>query len=445
MKRIKTYESFGRSEFNPEMISEQEYNRVKKSGIHLRFSAKDVARLYHNSGRGGPGNFPKLISWSDGNQRGFIGGNFTQIVKNVELRFSTRFEIISINKDDEPFVYFWMIWGYRNSVISWRDTLDFPPDSKLYGRMEYEEFEMLREDSKLWKDFCVNVVVEEDRKTNIQESFGGSIPDPEPMSNREWTNEVTDAEEVSFNQKDKELFIALSDSISLKNKYNQPTITRSSLSFNLINGLIDPKLRTTTIISSVTTYKNDDEFYYVAVWEKTYLDEKLYRCDGYECWEKFLKEIFAGYRKLTKQTKTNESFFDEIPDPELIDVDEWDEEITDKEVDFTQKEKEFFIDLSDTIPSKHNMDSLYIEDYQLTFSMSNGKDGIYPNKRFDDRIRSITSYKNDDEFYYVCVWESDDYDGSNANLYRCDGYKCWEKFLKEIFEGYRKLTKTSQA
>ena len=140
-----------------------------------------------------------------------------------------------------------------------------------------------------------------------------------------------------------------------------------------------------------------------------------------------------------KYLKLFESMFDEVPEPEPMSVDEWDEEITDKEVDFTQKEKEFFIDLSDTIPSKHNIDSLYIEDYQLTFSMSNGKDGIYPNKRFDDRIRSITSYKNDDEFYYVCVWESDDYDGSNINLYRCDGYKCWEKFLKEIFVAYRKL------
>ena len=48
MKHLKIYESFGRSEFNPEMISEQEYTRVKKTGIHLRFSARDVARLYTN-------------------------------------------------------------------------------------------------------------------------------------------------------------------------------------------------------------------------------------------------------------------------------------------------------------------------------------------------------------------------------------------------------------
>ena len=443
MKRIKTYEAFGKSEFNPEMISEQEYTIVKKSGIHLRFSTRDIARLYTNQ-RGLPIN----ISWVDGNSRGYIGGTFNQVIKNVELKFFTRFEIITIEKEDEPFVYFTINWGYRNSMISWRDTLSFPPDSKLYGRMEYEDFEMIREDAKLWKDFCVYIALEEDRKTNkiIQESFGGSIPDPELMSIREWHNEVTNAEEVPFNQQDKELFIALSDSISLENKYNQPTIARTSLSFNLINGLIDPKLRTTTIISSVTTYKNDDEFYYIAVWEKTYLDEKLYRCDGYECWEKFLKEIFAGYRELiSKQTKTNESMFNEIPDPEPMDIYEWDREVSeDKEVDFTQKEKELFIALADTIPSKHKIDALYIEDFQLSFSMVNGKDPIFPNIRFDNVVRSTTSYKMDDEFYYVNVWESDGYEGSNTNLYRCDGYKCWEKFLKDIFASYRELTQTSQ-
>ena len=86
--------------------------------------------------------------------------------------------------------------------------------------------------------------------------------------------------------------------------------------------------------------------------------------------------------------------------------------------------------MADTIPSNNNIDSLYIEDYQLTFSMSNGKDPIYPNIKFDDRIRSITSYKNDDEFYYVNVWGDDS--GGETKSYRCDGYKCWEKFLKEM-------------
>jgi hypothetical protein len=223
-----------------------------------------------------------------------------------------------------------------------------------------------------------------------------------------------------------------------------PEIGRSYLGFQLINGGLNPILKDTTIIRSFTTYKNYDEFYYVVIWERDD-DDKLYRCDGYECWEKFLKEIFAGYRELTKQTKTNESLFNEVPDPEPMNIYEWDREVSeDKEVDFTQKEKELFIDLADTIPEKHKIDALYIEDFQLTFSMANGKDPIYPNRRFDDRIRSTTSYKMDDEFYYVNVWESDGYDGSNTNLYRCDGYKCWERFLKDIFASYRELTQTSQ-
>ena len=434
MKHLLLYESFS-SEFNPEMISEQEYTRVKKTGIHLRFSARDVARLYTNQ-RGLPIN----ISWVDGNSRGYIGGTFNQVIKNVELKFFTRFEIISIEKEDEPFVYFTINWGYRNSMISWRDTLSFPPDSKLYGRMEYEEFEMIREDAKLWKDFCVNIAVEEDKKTHqiVQESFGGSIPDPEPMNVNEWDEEVTNAKEVDFNQREKELFIALSDTISLGNKINQPWIAWTSLEFTMVNGIIDSKLGPTTVIRTLSTYKNDDEYYYIAKWERGNIAENLYRCDGYECWEKFLKEIFASYRELTKQTKTNESIFNEVPEPELIDVDEWDKVVIDKEIDFDQKEKEFFIDLTDTIPQNNNIDSLYIEDYQLTFSMSNGKDPIYPNIKFYERVRSITSYKNDDEYYYVGVWEYDGTESTNE-LYRCDGYKCWEKFLKEIFEGYRKL------
>jgi hypothetical protein len=456
MKHIKLYESFTIGDFDPEMISEQEYQRVKKSGIHLRFSTRDVARLYTNAKVFDP----RIVSWIDGNSRGYIGGTFNQVIKNVELNFSTRFEIITIEKEDEPFVYFTINWGYRNSMVSWRDTLNFPPDSKLYGRMEYEEFEMVREDAKIWKDFCVNIVVEEDRKTNkiIQESFGGSIPDPEPMDVNEWDEEVTNAQEVAFTQKEKELFISLSDSISLENKINQPEIARYYLAFRLINGNINPKIRETAPISNVATYKNDDEFYYVSVWKLINGDgfEKLYRCDGYECWEKFLKEIFASYRKLiSKQTKTNESIFTDIPDPEIMTLDEYDDEINNgKEEKFNQKEKELFISLSDTIPLQHKPYSPEFWDSQISFSLTNGGQlvpdrpksygGVYLELKSTDVIRSITTYKNEDEFYYVNVWEkewaTEDHNGTKS--YRCDGYACWEKFLKEIFQDYRDLINT---
>jgi hypothetical protein len=271
-------------------------------------------------------------------------------------------------------------------------------------------------------------------KTDIVTESFGDIPDPEPMDVNEWDDEVTNAQEIAFTQKEKELFISLSDTISVKNKRSMPDIGKFYLYFILINGDLNPKLRETTPISNISIYKNDDEFYFVALWTGDGLfaerelwagGEKLYRCDGYECLEKFLKEIFKGYRELVnKQSKTNESYFDEIPEPELMDLNEWDEEVTNaREVDFTQQEKELFISLSDTILVKHKIDALEIGDSHLSFSMVNGEDRIYPNLRSTTVIRSITSYKNDDEFYYVSVWEGDDIDGGTKShhQYRCDG------------------------
>lgn len=154
-------------------------------------------------------------------------------------------------------------------------------------------------------------------------------------------------------------------------------------------------------------------------------------------------QILLDYlEKNLDNTPINESYFDEIPEPELMDDNEWYDEVTNaEEVDFTQKEKELFISLSDTILVKHKIDALEIGDSHLSFSMVNGEDRIYPNLRSTTVIRSITSYKNDDEFYYVSVWEGDDIDGGTKShhQYRCDGYVCWEKFLKEIFKGYREL------
>jgi len=280
----------------------------------------------------------------------------------------------------------------------------------------------------------------------INESFN-DIPEPELMDVDEWDEEVTNAKEVDFTQKEKELFISLSDTISVKNKRYMPEIGKSSLFFQMINGDLIPNLKETTPIRNISTYKNDDEFYYVNIWGRD-ADDKVYRCDGYECWEKFLKEIFQGYRELTGQNKTNESMFD-APEPELMDDSEWDE-VDNAQDDFNQKEKELFISLSDTISAKHkiDLDALEIGDSQLSFSMVNGHDGIYPDLRSTTVIRSLTSYKNDDEFYYVNVWEGNDIDGVHKS-YRCDGDECWEKFLKEIFKGYRDLinnkTKTNES
>ena len=154
-------------------------------------------------------------------------------------------------------------------------------------------------------------------------------------------------------------------------------------------------------------------------------------------------QILLDYlEKNLDNTPINESLFNEIPDPEIMTLDEYDDEINNgKEEKFNQKEKELFIALSDTILLKHKPYSTEFWDSQISFSMVNGDDGIYPELESTDVIRSITTYKNEDEFYYVSVWEKEwaTEDNNGTKSYRCDGYKCWEKFLKEIFAGYRKL------
>jgi len=310
---------------------------------------------------------------------------------------------------------------------------------KSYYRFEESDFNKMCENPQILLDYLEKNL----DNTPINESFG-DIPEPELMDVNEWDDEVTNAKEVAFTQKEKELFISLSDTISVKNKRYMPEIGKSSLFFQLINGDLIPKLKETTPMRNISTYKNDDEFYYVNIWGRDYNDYQ-YRCDGFECWEKFLKEIFQGYRDLIGKTKTNESLFD-VPEPELMDDSEWDE-VDNAQDDFTQREKELFISLSDTISVKHkiDIDALEIGNSQLSFSMVNGHDGIYPNLRSTNVIRSITSYKNDDEYYYVNVWGDDSQSvlafqcNWETKSYRCDGYECWEKFLKEIFAGYRDL------
>ena len=431
MEYILLYEAFS-TEFKPEMISTEEYQRVKKSGIHMRFSRETTVGLTMNVRK------TDININYDSNTKSHIMFYFNYSYLDAKMVFNTRFSIMK-TEGDEPFVYFDARYGYRNIGTDFMDYQNFPQDDSIYGRMEVEEFDQIIKNPRLWKNWMVDKTFELDQQTHkiLKESLF-DVPEPEPMNLDEWEDEVTNAKEVAFTQKEKELFIALSDTISVKNKRYMPEIGKSSLFFQLINGDLIPNLKETTPIRNISTYKNDDEFYYVNIWGRDDND-KQYRCDGYECWEKFLKEIFQGYRDLIGQNKTNESYFDDIPEPELMDDNEWDEEVTEKEVDFNKKEKELFISLSDTIPVKHkiDIDALEIGDSQLSFSMVNGHDRIYQGLSYSDVIRSITSYKNDDEFYYVNVWGDDSV--WETKSYRCDGYECWEKFLKEIFAGYRKL------
>jgi len=449
MKYLKLFESFGFSrEINPDILTREQFESLSRQSIHMRFSSKTTIGLTMNVRKTGIN-----INY-DSKVKQHIMFYFNYSYLDAKMVFNTKFSIMK-TEGDEPFVYFDARYGYRNIGTDYWEYQKYPHDDSIYGRMEVEEFDQIIANPKLWKDWMVDKTFELDQQTHkiLKESLF-DIPDPEPMDANEWNNEVNNAKEpLKFTQKEKELFISLSDKISVKNKINQPEIGNFYMLFQLINGDLNPKIRNSTIIRSFTTYKSDDEFYYVENWDRDNGDNKLYRCDGYECWEKFLKEIFKGYRELVnKQSKTNESYFDEVPEPELMDLNEWDEEVVDAKepLDFTQKEKELFISLSDTISAKHkiDLDALEIGDSQLSFSMVNGHDGIYPNLRSTTVIRSLTSYKNDDEFYYVNVWEGNDIDGETKS-YRCDGYECWEKFLKEIFAGYRKLinneTKTNES
>ena len=433
MKHLKLFESFDFSYgIIPDILTREQFESLSRQSIHMRFSRETTVGLTINVRK------TDININYDSNTKSHIMFYFNHSYLDVKMVFNTKFSIMKI-EGDEPYIYFDARYGYRNIVTSYLEYQKYPHDESIYGRMEVEEFDMIIKNPRLWKEWMVNKTFELDQQTHkiLKESFF-DVPDPEPITVDEWENEVTNAQEIAFNQREKELFISLSDTISVKNKTrSMPDIGKFYLYFQLINGDLNPKLKETTPISNISIYKNDDDYYYVAFWKGDGLfcyrelwdgGEKLYRCDGYECLEKFLKEIFKSYRELAnKQSKTNESFFD-IPDPELMDVNEWDlEVIYAKEVDFTQREKELFIFLSDTISIKNKRNQTEIERDYLNFLLISG-DWI--------PIGRVSTYKNDDEYYYVSVWKR----GDGEKLYRCDGYECWEKFLSEIFAGYELLS-----
>ena len=454
MKYLKKFESFG--QFQLDEISKQEYYSILDNNRLVYIPESKVLEFKSKLSK------EYKLLYARGDRKDTVEYFRAEYETEIDYHFTCK--SFSIKKKsqgvDEPCYIMFYNYEEFTSHAAPKSHIETLPDQKRisfqkksYYRFEESDFNQMCKNPQILLDYLEKNL----DNTPINESFG-DIPDPEPMDVNEWDDEVTNAQEIAFTQKEKELFISLSDTISVKNKIrSMPDIGKFYLYFILINGDLNPKLRETTPISNISIYKNDDEFYFVALWtgdglfaERELWDggEKLYRCDGYECWEKFLKEIFQGYRELTGQNKTNESMFD-APEPELMDDSEWDE-VDNAQDDFNQKEKELFIALSDTISVKHkiDLDALEIGDSQLSFSMVNGVDGIYPNLRSTTVIRSITSYKNDDEFYYVNVWEGNDSDGVHKS-YRCDGYECWEKFLKEIFKGYRDLinkqTKTNES
>jgi hypothetical protein len=266
----------------------------------------------------------------------------------------------------------------------------------------------------------------------IDESLFSEIPEPEPMSVNEWDEEVTDAEEVDFTQKEKELFISLSDTISINNKRNMPEIGKSSLFFQLINGDLNQRLRYTTPIRNISTYKNDDEFYYVNIWGRDY-DDKQYRCDGYECWEKFLKEIFKGYRELiNNQTKTNESFFNEVPEPRSL-LDEHGDYIEgssklrmNNREPFNKQEKLFINQLLETLNEEY-----------ISTNFSDSTEFVLNMGEMGETTHGMRVVKMMDEYYEVQY--NNFVDSDDEYIYcECDGFKCLSKLLIELFEKINK-------
>jgi hypothetical protein len=173
----------------------------------------------------------------------------------------------------------------------------------------------------------------------------------------------------------------------------------------------------------------------VNVWEGGEYDgeHKGYRCDGYECWEKFLKEIFAGYRDLiNNKTKTNESYFDEVPEPRSL-LDENGDYIPDSSRDrmnnrehFNQKEKLFINKLVDTLNEEYVSTNFSdLTEFRLNMGeMGEATHGMRVVKLTDDyyEVQYNNFVDSDDEYIY----------------YECDGFKCLSKLLIELFEKINK-------
>ena len=362
---------------------------------------------------------------------------FNHSYLNAKMVFNTKFSIMN-TEGDEPYIYFDARYGYRNIGTDYWEYQKYTHDESIYGRMEVEEFDQIIKNPRLWKEWMVNKTFELDQQTHkiLKESLF-DVPDPELMDDNEWDDEVTYAKEVDFTQKEKELFISLSDTIPVKHKIDIDAleIGDSQLSFSIMNGVdgIYPNLRPTTVIRSITSYKNDDEYYYVNVWEGNDSDggTKSYRCDGYECWEKFLKEIFKGYRDLiSRGNKTNESFTD-VPEPEKLYGDQWDEEL-DKMVEakFDQKDIDLFVSLSDSIPNEWKQKKTIFNYFEFHF----GKDGI---------SGLVWLCKTDDDYYLVEVWNRISNENTDSELYKCDGFECMEKLLRKTFDKFREIISSS--
>ena len=267
------------------------------------------------------------------------------------------------------------------------------------------------------------------------------VPEPELLSDGEYYNEMGKlqdiwddegkSEEIQFDQSEQDFFISLTDAIPLKHKIDDALdIGNWQLSFSLINGKdgINPNIGAESVIRSITTYVCDDDYYIVNVWEGYDSGTKSYRCDGYECWEKFLKEIFQDYSELiSKGNKTNESLFDEVPEPRSL-LDENGDIITgasrlhqNRLEPFDSQEKLFINKLLETLNEEY-ISTNFSDPAQFILSMG----------EMGENTHYLRVIKMEDDYYqveYINHVDSDD----EYVVSECDGFKCLSNLLTRLF------------
>jgi len=146
--------------FLPEILSEERFNRYFNHPYRrfMRFSTH-ISSLWINS-RG------KYISWNCPKSKSHLFEYHSEKYPNVDVRISTKFEILNIEGDDfsGAYVYFCMNYGYRAKKDEYWQN--YPPDEKIFGRMEMLEFDGIVENPDVWIEFCKNAILEDDKQKN---------------------------------------------------------------------------------------------------------------------------------------------------------------------------------------------------------------------------------------------------------------------------------------
>lgn len=131
----------------------------------MRFSTPTTASLWVNS-RG------KAIAWNYPKSKSHLFEYHLQKYSNVDVPISSKFEIINTEGDDftGAYVYFYIAYGYRTKKGEYWQN--YPPDEKIFGRMEMWEFDQIVDNPDVWVEFCKQSIIEDDKtKNNIIEGI----------------------------------------------------------------------------------------------------------------------------------------------------------------------------------------------------------------------------------------------------------------------------------